>query len=189
MSSLELIAVGCGLACVWLTIKERIACWPVGLIQVLLYVFVFYRVRLYADMALHVFYVFLQFYGWYQWKFGGPQRTELIIGRIATTEVIAWLGLATGLTFLVGALLAKYTDAALPYPDSAIMMLSLIAQVLMARKILESWLVWMVVDLIAIVVYWIKDLRLTCGLYTVFLLMAALGFIEWHRRFRHAQAA
>lgn len=184
MNWMEIIATVFGLTCVWLTIRQNMWCWPAGLVQVALYVWVFYQARLYSDMLLHIIYVGLQIYGWHHWLRGGPRAntlpvTQLTMGGILVCLVLAGLGTAG-----LGSAMHRLTDAALPYWDASIMMLSLVAQFLLARKVLESWLFWITVDVLAIGVYAAKSLYVTTGLYSVFLCMAITGWFAWRQSLR-----
>lgn len=187
MSLIEGIATVFGLICVWLTVKQSIWCWPAGIIQVTLYIFVFYDARLYSDMILHIIYVFINIYGWYHWLYGNRDKEELKVSQIGKS---IWLWIATCFiaTIAWGYFMATYTNAALPYLDSFITAASLIAQWLMARKILESWFFWIIVDIVAVGVYFIKNLYLTTGLYAVFLVMATIGFFEWQKAYRTSKS-
>ncbi|MCR6640240.1 MAG: nicotinamide riboside transporter PnuC [Sporocytophaga sp.] len=180
MSEIEIIATIFGVICVWLTIKQHIACWPIGLVQVFLYIFVFYQAKLYADMVLHVIYVLLSIYGWYHWSENktNDQRSGIsLVGR----SIYVYGALCLLATFIIGFLLTLYTDASFPYPDSFIMSSSLIAQWLLSRKKLESWIFWILTDIVAIYVYWYKELYWTTGLYVLFLFLAITGLAEWRK--------
>jgi nicotinamide mononucleotide transporter len=181
MSKLEIVACGFGLASVWLTVRQDILCWPTGLVQVLLYIVVFYQARLYSEVGLHGVYVVLQVYGWHAWLHGGKGHGELAVSRIARPAALLWAGVAGLGTAALGFTMARATDAALPLPDAAVTVWSLIAQYLMARKVLESWLVWIAVDVLAIGVYLVKALYPTTVLYAVFLLLATRGFFAWRQ--------
>jgi nicotinamide mononucleotide transporter len=181
MTWIEAVAAVCGLLCVWLTIRQNILCWPTGLIQVLLYIGVFYHARLYSDLILHVIYVIMQVYGWYHWLHGGRERMELKVTTLPRPALAVWLLLGTVTTMAWGHSMATFTDAAAPYADAFIAVASLIAQWLMARKKLESWPFWIAVDLVGIAVYFYKELYITTGLYSVFLVLAVLGFFQWRR--------
>lgn len=183
MSPIEIIAALFGLLSVWLTVKENIWCWPTGLVMVFLYIFIFYEVRLYSDVILQVIYVFLQIYGWDAWLHGGKERQKLSVSRITPLKRILWGGVAVVGTFSLGLIMHRYTDAALPYWDAAITVLSLIAQWLMAKKVLESWIIWITVDAIAISIYAIKGLYPTTALYTVFLVLAFFGYAAWKKAY------
>jgi nicotinamide mononucleotide transporter len=181
MTWIEGIAAVCGLLCVWLTVRQNIWCWPTGLIQVLLYIGVFYHARLYSDLILHVIYVIMQVYGWYHWLHGGHNRSELPVTMLSMPALTGWIIVGMGAIIPWGYLMATYTDAAAPYPDAFITAMSLIAQWLMARKRLESWYFWIGVDIVAIVVYLYKELFITTGLYSVFLILALFGYFQWRR--------
>lgn len=189
MTVIEGIAAFCGLLCVWWTVRQNVLCWPAGLIQVLLYIGVFYHARLYSDLILHVIYVIMQIYGWYHWLYGGRERTELPVTMLSRSALIGWMILGAGATIPWGFAMATYTDAAAPYPDAFITAMSLIAQWLMARKRLESWYFWITVDIVAIVVYLYKELFITTGLYSVFLLLAVLGYFQWRRTVEQGRLA
>ena len=181
MTWIEGIAAVCGLLCVWLTVRQNVLCWPTGLVQVVLYIGVFYQARLYSDLILHVVYVIMQVYGWYHWIHGGRERTELKVTILPIPALLAWILIGAAATVPWGYSMATYTDAAAPYADAFIAATSLIAQWLMARKKLESWQFWIAVDIVAIAVYFYKDLYITTGLYSVFLVLAVLGYFQWRK--------
>jgi nicotinamide mononucleotide transporter len=123
----------------------------------------------------------LSLYGWYQWLYGGEQRTELHVSRVTRSLAIrlALVGLTSAV--VLGTILARFTDAALPYLDSLTTSTSLVAQWMMTRKIVENWAVWVAVDVVYIGMFIFKQLYLTAGLYTVFLVLAVMGFRKWKR--------
>ena len=180
MQIIEIVAVVLGIACVWLTVRQHIGCWPTGLAMVSLYIVIFYRAKLYSDMLLQIVYVFLQIYGWYAWCCNGPQQTPLQVSYLRRRTAILWVSIAAVASVLLGAAMSQ-TDASFPYVDAFTTVTSLIAQWLMARKVLESWLFWIVVDVISIGLYAAKGLYLTTGLYTIFLTLATLGYFAWRR--------
>lgn len=193
MTGIEATAVVFGFVCVWLTIRQNIWCWPAGLVQVVLYLFVFYQVKLYSDMLLHGIYVLMQVYGWYWWLHGGPDsanlRSGLAVTRLSAVGLAGWVLLVALASLGWGYLMASHTDAALPYADAFTTVASLVAQWLLARKKLESWLFWIAVDLAAIAIYFYKALYLTTGLYAAFLVMAVFGLLAWRQSQRDHQAA
>lgn len=189
MAIIEIVATITGLACVLLTIRQNIWCWPVGLVMVSLYIYIFYQARLYSDMGLQVIYVLLQTYGWYQWLHGGLNHGILHVRRLQLSHVIGWV-VAGGIgTLMLGYVMATYTDASLPYCDATTTVLSLIAQYLMAKKLLESWLFWIIVDVLAVGIYATKSLYLTSGLYAVFLGLAVAGFFSWRNNIQQTRLA
>lgn len=183
MTIIEIFATIFGLACVYLTIKENIWCWPTGLVQVILFLFIFWDAKLYSDFLLHVFYVGMQLYGWYYWLHGGKNRSEVSITALSYLRLILWIAAGIGVTGLWGYLMSSKTDAAFPYGDAFTTVFSLIAQWLLARKILESWYFWIAVDIIAIGIYYMKGLYFTTGLYALFLFMATAGLLRWKKSF------
>ena len=177
----EVLAVITGIISVYLSTRENIWSWPTALVNVALYFVVFYETKLYADMGLQVVYFVLSLYGWYEWLYGGENRTELHVSRSspALGARLAMIGIAC--VAVLGTVLARFTDAALPYIDSATASTSLVAQWMMTRKILENWAVWAAVDVVYIAMFVFKRLYLTAGLYAVFLVLAVMGYIQWKR--------
>jgi nicotinamide mononucleotide transporter len=182
MSLIEAVATFFGLLCVWFTIRENIWCWPAGLVQVSLFIVIFLEAKRYSDMLLHIIYVFLNGYGWYHWLYNKKGKEELPVSGVGKLLPLWGVVCIIG-TVILGFVMITYTDAAFPYPDAFITVASLIAQWLMAKKKLESWYFWIIVDLIAVGVYGLKELYLTTGLYAVFLVMAIFGYYEWRRSF------
>jgi len=183
MSPIEIVATVFGLACVGLTVKEKIWCWPIGLVQVILYVYVFYTAKLYSDSILQVIYIPLQFYGWYYWLKGGNRRTEAPVTVLSIKELSIWTILGFIGMGAWGWFMKTHTDAACPYPDAFIVSMSLIAQWLMSKKKLESWGFWLVVDVVAVGVYLYKHLYFTSGLYAVYIGLAIMGLLSWFKSY------
>ena len=178
---LEVVAAIFGVVSVWLSTREHIASWPTAIVNVALYFVVFQRAKLYADMGLQVVYLALSFYGWYEWKFGGADRTALQVTRTSQRQAATLLALAISFALILGAYLDHYTDAALPWVDSAAVGTSLAAQWMMTRKLLENWLVWIAVDVVYVAMFITKGLYVTSVLYAIFLLLATQGFFQWRR--------
>jgi nicotinamide mononucleotide transporter len=189
MNIIEILGVATGLWTVWLTVKEKVLCWPVGIVNILLFMALFYQVKLYADLGLQFVFLALSFYGWYYWvhpKKGEdtvPVTTLTVRSKIGTTA--SW-GFGT---LIMGAALATYTDASVPYWDSSTTALSIIAQYLMSLKKLESWYLWIIADVVDTGIYLYKDLYLMSALYAVFLVLATAGYIEWRKSWRDSKKA
>ena len=190
LTPLEGTAVAFGLVSVFLSTRENIWSWPTAIINVGLYTVLFYREKLYADMGLQVFYLLLSFYGWYEWLYGGENRSELKVSRI-TPRLAAMLTIIGAFGSLVlGYILRRNTDAALPYLDSTLSVFSLIAQWMMTRKILENWALWILLDLIYVWMFvFLKHLNFTAFQYGVFLVLAVMGYRDWKRSFETRHAA
>lgn len=189
MNIYEILAVAFSLVCVLLTIKENIWQWSVGILGVIFYIAVFYQARLYANMWLQVVFIALQIYGWYEWLHGGKDKGELKISRSSFGLHVLLACLAVVGTAAMAYGFAKFTDNAMPLGDSAATVLSLIAQWMLAKKYLENWLVWIIVNVITIVLGVTQTLYLTAGLYAVFFILAILGFLEWRKTYRNLQKA
>lgn len=151
--------------------------------NVALYFVVFREQKLYADMGLQVIYFALSLYGWYEWLYGGENRTELKVSRVDAKTATALTAIAVIGVGVLGTLFARYTDAALPYVDSATATTSLVAQWMMTRKVLENWAVWIAVDVAYVGMFIYKHLFLTSGLYAGFLVLAVMGHLQWRRSF------
>lgn len=130
-------------------------------------------------MGLQVVYVIISFYGWYEWRYGGANRTELRVSRTSPRLAAVLLGTGVASTFLLGTLLHSTTNAALPFLDSATTSTSLVAQWMMTRKLLENWLVWVAVDVVYIGMFIYKSLYVTSALYFVFLALSVMGYRQW----------
>ena len=178
---IEIAAALFGLACVCLAVRQNIWSWPVGIVNVALYFVVFQQARLYADMGLQVVYLALSLYGWYQWLYGGPGRKALPVSRTSGRRFAVLVLLGAAGAWLTGMLLARHTDASLPYLDSALTSTSLVAQWMMTRKLLESWLLWISVDIVYVGMFIHKSLYPTAVLYAVFTVLAVLGYAQWKR--------
>jgi nicotinamide mononucleotide transporter len=177
----ELVAALAGAISVYLSARENILSWPTAIVNVSLYTFIFYESGLFSDMGLQVVYLVLSIYGWYEWLHGGEQRTRLHVSH-ATPRQWAISG-AIGAVFWLA--LAQYTSTlkgvSYPYLDSGLTTLSLVAQWMMTRKILENWVLWIIADIIYVPMYTFKGLYVTSALYTVFLVLAILGLVAWRR--------
>lgn len=181
MSPYEIAGFVFGVLAVWLTAKESPWCWPTGLVNVSLYIVVFWQAKLYADMGLQVVYVAVCIYGWWEWLHGGVGGGRLSVSR-APRRTLATLTVA-GAAFAVflGFALHRGTDASLPFWDSTTTAYSLVAQWLQTKKRIETWWFWIAVDVVYIGVYAVKGLWLTALLYAIFLALCLVGLKEWKR--------
>lgn len=181
-SAIEIIAFFLGIIAVALVMFRSIWNFPFGIAMVTLYGFIFYEARLYSDMLLQVFFFGIQVYGWWYWLQGNMAADGHIKVRLLARDHYKWYGGAALLSILVlGTLMARFTNAALPYPDATTTVLSVIAQILLARRYLENWVLWIIVDVMAIFIYNYKELYPTTVLYAIFLGMAISGYYMWKR--------
>lgn len=182
MSTWEIIGTILGIIGVVLMIRQNVWGWPVGLVQVAVYAWVFFGAKLYSDAILQIFFFGIQAYGWWHWLRGTEDRhAPLPVTRLRAAAVLGWIAAGAVATAVWGEFMHRTTDAALPHWDAFILMFSLISQWLQARKQLENWIGWMIVNVIAVGVYWVKDLRLTAGLYGIFFVLAVIGYGQWRR--------
>ena len=189
MSSIEIVAAVFGVISVFLSVRQNIWSWPTAIVNVGLYIVVFYESKLYADTGLQVVYVVLNAYGWYHWLYGGKNRTELPVSRTSARLWLLLVTLGAVGTALIGTLLSRKTDAALPYIDAMTTSTSLVAQWMMTRKLLENWAIWVAVDVVYIGMYIYKSLYVTAVLYLIFLILSAMGFMQWRRSLRERETA
>lgn len=185
----EILGFGTGALCVWLVVRQHVANWPVGILNVLLLMVVFWSAGLYADSGLQIVYVVLGAYGWWQWTFGGAGRTTLRVRRATGSQ---WWGLALTGALLTGALwyfLTSFTDSTVPLPDALTTALSLLATYGQAKKLVESWWLWIAADLIYIPLYAYKGIWLTSILYCGFLGLCLLGLRAWQADLRQRAVA
>ena len=189
MSSLELFAAVLGAISVYLSVRQNIWSWPTAIVNVAVYAVVFYNAKLYADMGLQVIYAVLSVYGWYEWLYGGANRTELHVTRTSPRLGGVLALIALGGAAALGVVLRGATDAALPFMDSFLSSTSLVAQWMMTRKKLENWLVWIAVDVLYVGMFIFKHLYITAGLYTVFLVLAVRGYLDWRTSMAERPAA
>lgn len=176
----EAWAFATGLVCVWLVVREHLWNWPIGLANNVFFFGLFFQSRLFADMGLQVVYFGLGVYGWWNWQFGGRDRTELKISRTTRTEWLVLLGSIPLTTWGLRELLIHLNGAA-PFWDAFTTVLCLAAQYLLGRKRFENWVLWMAADVIYIPLYISRDLPLTAALYGLFLVLCVFGLRAWMR--------
>ncbi|HLA30118.1 MAG TPA: nicotinamide riboside transporter PnuC [Pseudomonas sp.] len=181
MSNLEIIASAIGVWAVWLTVKQNRWCWPIGLVMVLMYAWIFFAGKLYSNMLLQGVYAALQLYGWWQWTRGGESQQGVQVSRLSNQGLLFSLALGALGALALGYLMANHTDATAPWQDAALSAFSLVAQVWMAQKRVECWPLWIVLDLLFVVLFLEYGLHLTAGLYALFTLLAANGWLTWRR--------
>ena len=180
-SCLEAVAVVFGIVSVYLSTRENIWSWPTALINVSLFSALFLESGLYSDTGLQVVYFVLSIYGWYEWLYGGAGHTAIAVSR---TNGKTWLtlgGIAVVTWAMLGTITSRLPGTALPYVDAATTTVSLIAQWMMTRKLLENWLIWIAVDVVYVGMFIFKGLYLTAFNYGIYLALAVLGYVAWKR--------
>ena len=178
----ELLGAVLGLAYIFFSIRQSIFTWPVGLITSILYVYVFFSAKFYADMLLQVYYVAISIYGWYHWLKGNPAKNaQLEVSKMPRSYYlpVTIAGIFLSSLFIFG--LKNYTDSPVPVADSVTTALSIIATWMLARKYFEHWLIWIFVDFFSVGLYVWKGLWPTAILFVVYTVMATLGYLSWRR--------
>lgn len=178
---IEVLGAILGIAYIIFSIRQSILTWPAGLATSILYIIIFFQSKFYADMGLQFYYVFISIYGWYFWMKGNPENKSqaLPVKRVTANQII-YVCLASLFLFgVIFIILKNYTDSPVPIMDSATTALSIVATYMLARKILEHWIVWIAVDLISAGLYLYKNLLPTVILFLVYTLMAVYGYRKW----------
>lgn len=180
-SCLEAIAVVFGIVSVYLSTRENIWSWPTALINVALFSALFLKSGLYSDTGLQVVYFVLSLYGWYEWLYGGAGRTAITVSRTSRKTWAVLGGIGIVVWALLGTITSRLPGTALPYVDAATTTISLLAQWMMTRKLIENWLIWIAVDVVYVGMFIFKGLYLTAFNYGIYLALAVLGYIAWKR--------
>jgi nicotinamide mononucleotide transporter len=183
-SILEAIAVFFGILSVWYAKKENILVFPTGIISVVIYIYICFFAKLYADMGINFVYFVMSVYGWFMWSRKDDSKPLLPIRWCTRKEHLFSAAMLIVFFLALSYFLSNYTDSNVPIIDSATTSIFIVGMWLMARKKIENWIYWIIGDLISIPLYFYKDLALTSIQFTVFLVLAIMGFIEWKRKLR-----
>lgn len=176
---MEITAVVVSAWAIWLTTTRNSLCWPIGIASVVLYTVVFYRARLYSDCLLQILYAAFNAYGWWVWLRAPKAEGKPKVLRPRTRNALGHLLAGGAGAAVLGALMAHFTDAAVPWLDASLTAFSLVAQYWMARLYAINWLLWITVDVVYIGLYVQRDLAPTGALYAGFVVLAILGWRRW----------
>jgi len=188
-SNIEVVAVVFGLFYIVLAAKENIWCWPAGFVGTGTSIFLFWDGSLYMESALNVYYLIMAVFGWWQWKYGSRQKSTLEIRSLLVKEHISIILLIAVLTLTSGYLLSNNTDAALPYLDSFTTWSAVITTWMVARKILENWLYWIVINTASIYLYSERGFLLYAVLFALYVVIAVFGYRQWRYNYRYAKSS
>jgi nicotinamide mononucleotide transporter len=180
----EIIAVVAAIAYLGFAIRQQIVCWLFAAISTAIYIWLFIEAKLYMESVLNVFYLLMAGYGWHVWRSGeqdGHNRPVVIWPRNTHLVAIAVLGLVSALN---GYVLSNFSDAAFPYIDSLTTWFAVWGTFLVARKVLENWWYWLLIDIASIFIYWSRDLQLTSLLFVVYVIMIPFGLVSWTKSMR-----
>jgi nicotinamide mononucleotide transporter len=181
MSLFELSAALITAWSVWLTARENVWCWPTGIVSVVLYAWIFWQAKLYANAVLQVVYLVLIIYGWYEWLYGGARGGELVVARTPLRGWIVTMSVGAAVTAAAATLMTRYTDASMPLSDAATTAFSIVAEAMTARKWIENWLIWIAVDAWTTWMLVVQKLYASAALYAVFVPLAVYGWMKWRR--------
>ncbi|HNX85659.1 MAG TPA: nicotinamide riboside transporter PnuC [Bacteroidales bacterium] len=178
-SFIEMIAVLAGLTSVWLMKKEQILAFPFGIINVVIYVIIFFRSHLYANAGINAFFALMSIYGWYNWTRPRPNAGRLSITVCSKMEMVLNILAGVGFFLLIRWLLIRYTETRLPSWDAFTTAVYILAQWMLSRKKIENWILWILSDTVMIGICFVENLYFSSFQYLVFTIIATLGFLEW----------
>lgn len=181
MTWTEILGFVTGGASVLLAVRESAWNWPVGVANNIFFLILFWRAKLYADAILQIVYIVISFYGWWNWVWGGEGNAELPIARTSARAGLLLALITAASTTFLAAVLHRFTDSPVPLWDGITTALSLTAQYMLSRKLLENWWVWMSADVIYVALYGYRSLYLTAVLYLLFLGMCVAGYAGWRK--------
>ncbi len=182
---LELLGFVSALIYLFFSVKQHVWVWPWGIITSAAYVFFYLESRLYAIGVLNVYYVAVSFYGWYNWRKGNPESDgDLPVTRVRAKDWLAYLLAGSLLTLGMYVVLSRYTDSPVPWADSFITALSVLATWMLTKKKLENWLLWLVADSFAVAIYFEQKLFLTAILFVIYSAMTLVGYRAWRKTMR-----
>jgi nicotinamide mononucleotide transporter len=198
MSYIEFFGTIFNLWCVWLAAKNKISNWPIGIVGIVLYLFLFYQIRLYSDLFEQMYFLVMSFYGWWLWaqldpkQEAGKQKKLQIRYNTGAVNAIYTAIIILG-TIAMGYFMKNINlyfpvyfpePASFPFLDAFTTVMSFAATILMARKKVECWYLWILVDIIGIWLYYVKGVKFIALEYVIFLILATKGMIEWRKEFR-----
>lgn len=181
MIDLEFAGFVFGIVGVYLTLKEQIWCFPIGIINVTISLFLFWQQKLFAEAFQQFIYIILLSYGWYKWVYKSDQKHQTIIQNIPIRLFLKAIVITVIFSVSLALYLSNFTEASFPWIDSFATGFSFLAQWMIARKYIENWLIWIPVNITYILVYLYKDLPLYLVLFTVYLCMALYGYLQWKK--------
>ena len=181
---MEILAVILALLYLILAIRQNILCWICAAISTSIYIFIFIEAKLYMESLLNLFYFLMAIYGWYSWSAKKGYITGLNISIWSLKNHFFAIVLLILISIFSGYFLSIYTDANYPYLDSMTTYFSIWATYLIARKVLENWWYWLVIDLFSMAIYWSRDLEATALLFAAYIVLIPFGMAAWKRSYK-----
>jgi nicotinamide mononucleotide transporter len=192
VSYVEFIGTLFGLISVYLAARANIFTWPTGIINAIFFLVIFYQIHLYSDMFLQMYFCGMGVYGWFTWKYKA-QHHQSAIRTLSNTNRLRLAAFIAAVTIVIGTLISQIhllvpqifeKPASYPYIDTFIAVSSVLAVILLARRIFETWVLWILVDITSIGLYSVKGVKLIAFEFVIFLALAVLGVISWYRLWR-----
>ena len=181
--NLETLAVVLGIGYLLLAMRESSLCWYCAFFSTALYVWIFGDVSLYMESALNVYYMAMAIYGWLQWQRGGADKSGVKIIRWTSKQHILGVAIILAASVTSGYLLSSNTAAKLPYLDSFTTWGSVFTTIMVAQKVLENWLYWIVINSVSIYLYIERGLDQTAAMFFLYLVLATIGFLTWKKAY------
>jgi len=178
---LEIIGAGVGLVYLWLEYRASVWLWLTNIIMPAIYIFVYYESGFYADMGINIYYLVASIYGWVVWLTKGSKEKPMPITRTPRKYILPLSAVAVAAFAVIAWILITFTDSSVPYGDSFTTALSIVALWMLARKYVEQWLVWIVVDVVCTGLYLYKGLYPTAVLYGLYSVIAVAGYFKWKK--------
>ena len=185
---IEITAVFLAILYLVLAVKQNILCWICGIISSILYFFIMRSAGLYMEAYLQIFYVFMGFYGWSQWQKVPKNNVNFEVNTWSQSQHFIALSIILILSFLSGTLLRNFTDAALPFMDALVTWGAVAATYMVAKKLLENWIYWLVIDSISILLFISRDLWLTAFLFCIYIVIIIFGYRLWSKTLKENNA-
>jgi len=195
VSYVEFIGTVLGLISVFLAARANIFTWPTGIANAIFFLVIFYQIHLYSDMFLQMYFCGMGVYGWFTWKYKAEHR-QSAIRTLSNKQRLQLAGLIAAVVLIVGTLISQIhliipqvfeKPASFPYIDTFIAVSSVIAVILLARRIFETWVLWILVDITSIGLYSVKGVKLIALEFVIFLALAVLGIISWYRLWKKVE--
>lgn len=161
---------------------ENSWCWLFGIISSALSVYLCYTGQLFLESLLSIFYVLIGFYGWYQWKYGSKEKKELNINSISIKKLIVFVLIGFSFWLPIGVFAESFSTQALPYVDAFVTSFSIIATYMAAKKMIQNWIFWIIIDAVAVYLYAARDFNLMAVLYLIYTFIAFAGYISWKKK-------
>lgn len=183
---LEWFGVAAGLLYLYLEIKQHSAMWVVGFISSLVYVFVFFESKFYADTVLNIYFASMSVYGFWLWRFvsddgDSMKNSKIEYHNVGNIQIVKLIVIGFALWIAISQVLVRFTDSPVPYGDAFVSALSVVATWMVAHKYIEHWFVWVVVNVVSVYLFLLSGLNLTAFLYIIYTILAVIGYFHWRK--------